>query len=311
MGYKLLPLIFDFSITNNNPQAYILSLNGSIIGGIVLCLTLLLYTQWQDKKQRLEKPIESISNVDPSYFLGEITMAAFIGGLSGAKLFHILENLSDFYADPIGSIISFSGLTYYGGLIVGGLSVLWVAKKRNIPFLHMLDVAAPAMMLSYGTGRIGCQVSGDGDWGIVNEAAKPNWMSFLPDWIWHYDYPNNVNGVGVPMENCFDAQYCHHLPQMVYPTPLYETIMALVLFAILWLIRKKLPYAGLLFGVYLIFNGIERYLIEQIRVNSIIEVFGMSWHQAELIAIGMMLLGLVLIAYAMKRQSPMTNSSQA
>jgi len=310
MGYKILPLLFDFSITNNNPQQYILSLNGSLFGGLFLSAALLAYTQWQDKKQRLQTPIEDTKTVDPSHFLGELTMAAFIGGLSGAKLFHILENLSDFYADPIGSIVSFSGLTYYGGLIVGGLAVIWVAKKRHIPFLHMLDVAAPAMMLSYGTGRIGCQVSGDGDWGIINEASKPNWMSFLPDWMWHYDYPNNVNGVGVPMENCFDAQYCHHLPQMVYPTPFYETLMALTLFAILWMIRKKLPYAGLLFGIYLVFNGFERYLIEQIRVNSVINVLGFSMHQAEIIAMLMALLGLILIVFAYKRKTPMQLTPQ-
>jgi prolipoprotein diacylglyceryltransferase len=112
------------------------------------------------------------------------------------------------------------------------------------------------------------------------------------------------------MENCFDAQYCHHLPQMVYPTPFYETLMALTLFAILWMIRKKLPYAGLLFGIYLVFNGFERYLIEQIRVNSVINVLGFSMHQAEIIAMLMALLGLILIVFAYKRKTPMQLTPQ-
>ena len=222
--------------------------------------------------------------VDPSFFMGELTLAAFVGGLLGAKFFHILENLDEFAQDPVGSIISFSGLTFYGGLIVGGLAVIYYARKRGIPFLHMLDVGGPAMMLAYGTGRIGCHVSGDGDWGIANLDPKPDWMSFLPDWMWSYDYPNNVNSVGVPLPGCFDVQHCNHLVPSVFPTPFYETIMALVLFLILWSLRKRLQYAGTLFGIYLVMNGFERFMIEKIRVNTIMEFAGIRFTQAELIS---------------------------
>ena len=200
----------------------------------------------------------------------------------------------------MGSILSFSGLTFYGGLIVGGISVLVLAKKRGIPFLHMLDVGGPAMMLSYGTGRIGCHVSGDGDWGIVNTAPKPNWLSFLPDWMWRYDYPNNVNSIGVPLPNCNELQHCNHLDPMVFPTPFYETVMALILFAILWYLRKRLKYGGMLFGIYLIMNGFERFMIEKIRVNTIQDFLGMKVTQAEIISSCLMILGVVLIAYSYK-----------
>ena len=303
-GYKILPLLLDFKLANNDPQSFLLSSQGNFIYGILLALAFLGVNYWQDKKQRLAEPIEQTKIVDPSYYIGELTLAAFIGGILGAKLFHILENLSEFNQDPMGSILSFSGLTFYGGLIVGGISVLYVAKKKGIPFLHMLDVGGPAMMLSYGTGRIGCHVSGDGDWGIVNTAPKPDWMSFLPDWMWRYDYPNNVNSVGVPLPNCFAEQHCNHLDPMVFPTPFYETIMALILFAVLWSIRKKLKYGGLLFGIYLIMNGLERFMIEKIRVNTIQDFLGLKVTQAEIISTGLAILGLVLIVYALKVKKP-------
>ena len=85
-----------------------------------------------------------------------------------------------------------SGLTCYWGLICGALGVIWYTRKHKIPLLPLLDVGAPAMMLAYGVGRIGCQLSGDGDWGIVNTYPKPGWMSFLPDWMWSFNFPRNV-----------------------------------------------------------------------------------------------------------------------
>ncbi|MEZ4805274.1 MAG: prolipoprotein diacylglyceryl transferase [Bacteroidia bacterium] len=303
-GFKLLPLLIDFSVAKNDPQSYLLSGQGSLLYGILLAAAFLGFNYWQDKKQRLDVPVEKTKHVDPSYYIGEMTLGAFIGGILGAKLFHILENLSEFNQDPMGSIMSFSGLTFYGGLIVGGITVLYIAKKRGIPFLHMLDVGGPAMMLSYGTGRIGCHVSGDGDWGIVNTAPKPNWMSFLPDWMWVYDYPHNVNSVGVPIPGCVGEQHCMHLDPGVFPTPFYETLMALTLFFILWKLRKKFKYGGILFGVYLIMNGIERFFIEKIRVNTIMDFLGMKVTQAEIISTGMAILGVILIIFALNKKLP-------
>ncbi len=302
LGFKILPILLDFSVTNGNPQEFLLSGAGSWLYGILLAAGFAAYNFYLDKKQRLETPIEKSVTVDPSHFMGEFTLAAFVGGLLGAKLFHILENLDEFAVDPMGSIISFSGLTFYGGLIVGGAAVLYKANKKGIPVLHMLDVGGPAMMLAYGIGRIGCHVSGDGDWGIVNTNPKPAWMSFLPDWMWSYDYPNNVNSVGVPLPNCFDAQHCNHLVPSVYPTPFYETIMALILFFILWRLRKRFKYAGTLFGVYLIMNGLERFLIEKIRVNTIMEFAGIKFTQAELISTCLMIAGVALIVFAQKNK---------
>ncbi len=297
LGFKFLPLVFDFSLAAENTQEYLLSAQGSFPMGVVAAAAFLAFNYWLDKKQRLEEPVEKTRIVDPSHYMGELTLAAFVGGLIGAKLFHILENLSEFMANPVESIISFSGLTFYGGLIVGGAAVLYTAKKRGIPPLHMLDAGGPAMMLAYGVGRIGCHVSGDGDWGIVNTSPKPSWMSFLPDWMWSYDYPHNVNGIGVPIPGC-EGQHCTHLVPPVFPTPFYETVMALVLFMILWGLRKRLRYAGLLFGLYLVMNGLERFLIEKIRVNTIMDFLGMKVTQAEIISVSLMIAGVVLTGLA-------------
>ena len=311
IGYKFLPVLIDFSVVNNDPQSYILSAKGDFIYGLLVMLAFLGFNYWQDKKQRLPQVVKEQKQIDPSYHMGAITMAAFIGGIFGAKLFHILENMSQFYANPMDSILSFSGLTYYGGLIVGAASVLFVAHKRGIPVLHMLDVGGPAMMLAYGTGRIGCHVSGDGDWGIVNELPKPKWMNLLPDWMWAYNYPNNVNKDCNPFSetdpryleniNC-DFNETPYLIANVFPTPLYEAIACTILFFILWMLRKRLKYAGVLFGIYLILNGLERFLIEKIRVNNNMDNFNMT--QAEIISFSLMLLGTSLIVFSLNKKIP-------
>jgi prolipoprotein diacylglyceryltransferase len=154
-------------------------------------------------------------------------------------------------------------------------------------------------MLSYAVGRIGCHVAGDGDWGIVNNNPKP---SFLPDWLWAYNYPNNVNGVDTKMTDCiYNDQYCYQLAEPVYPTPLYETAMCLVIFGILWYYRKKIIVPGVLFFMYLAFNGVERFLIEQIRVNEKYNFAGMSFTQAQLISSLLIIIGITGIIILLKR----------
>lgn len=310
LGFKILPILIDYNVTGGDPQKYLLSTSGNFLLGLLATVIFLAYLYYTDRKQRLPEPLEKINYETPAAYMGELTMYAFIGGIIGAKVFHILENMSDFYKDPMGSIASFSGLTFYGGLIVGGAAVIYKANKRGIPFLHMLDVGGPAMMLAYGVGRIGCQVSGDGDWGVVNTSPKPDWMSFLPDWMWSYDYPHNVNSIGVPIPGCIGEQHCNHLVPSVFPTPFYETIMAVSLFLVLWSLRKKLKYAGTLFGIYLIMNGVERFLIEKIRVNTKMEFAGIIYTQAELISACLAILGVVLIVYSNKRKMPTVQSSE-
>jgi len=151
-------------------------------------------------------------------------------------------------------------------------------------------------LLAYGLGRVGCQVSGDGDWGIINQRIKP--FSWMPDWLWAYDYAHNVNGEGVLMTDCDWGVYCTQLQIPVYPTPLYEIIIMLILFAILWSVRKKFKVTGRIFSVYLVLNGLERFFIEKIRVNSTYNLFGFHPTQAEIISTFLVLTGIVLYILA-------------
>ena len=225
-----------------------------------------------------------------------IVFIAVIFGIIGAKIFHQFENWNDFTADPLGSLLSFSGLTFYGGLIVATFGVGYYGEKHGIPWKRMADSIAPSLILAYGIGRIGCQVAGDGDWGIVNLAPMPQWLSFLPDWVWAYRYPHNILNEGIRMEGCTGA-HCFQLAQPVFPTPLYETTMSLLIFLFLWSVRKRFKTAGFIFAIYLMLNGIERFLIEQIRVNNVLDFWGIKATQAEVIAMLIFTLGVGLFIY--------------
>ena len=144
-------------------------------------------------------------------------------------------------------------------------------------------------MISYGIGRIGCHLSGDGDWGII-ATQQPDWW-FLPDWIWSYNYPNNVLGRGIPIPGC-EGNFCNQLAENVYPTPFYEIIMAGLIFVFLWNIRKRINIAGILFFVYLTLNGIERFFIVKIRVNTKYDILG-GITQAEIISFCLILIGVL------------------
>jgi prolipoprotein diacylglyceryltransferase len=233
----------------------------------------------------------------PFEHMGNIVGIAAIGGILGAKIFHNLENLDQLMADPIGSLISFSGLTFYGGLIVAGAGIIYYAGKNGIPTWHMCDSAAAGLMLAYGMGRLGCHLSGDGDWGIDNLMPKPEWLGFMPDWFWSYTYPNNVLNEGIPIMGC-EGAHCHQLPNPVFPTPLYEAFACIGLFGVLWSVRKKFTIPGTFFFFYLLLNGIERFLIEKIRVNTTYQLFGKAITQAEIISFTFILasiIGLILL----------------
>ena len=237
--------------------------------------------------------------------MGSILLWAAVWGFAGAKVFNALENWGDFMKDPVGELVGFSGLTFYGGLICGGAAVLYIAWKNGIKPLDMLDIGGPGMMLAYGVGRIGCQMSGDGDWGIDNLAPKPHWLSWAPDWMWSFKFPYNVNDDGdlIPglskmelvnghlVETC---KFCHVLPQPHYPTSFYESVICILLFFFLWSIRDRIKIPGIMFGIYLILNGVERFFIELIRVNTKYLVAGISFTQAELISIFMVIGGAIL-----------------
>lgn len=293
-GWKFLYLIVNACDFFENPQSKILSSDGSVPLGLLvaaIAVGLKYYDAHKTKKKHPEPKLESIT-IHPYQRMGNITIIAAISGLLGAKIFDHMEHWDEFIANPLDAFLDpFSGLTFYGGLILGSIAVLWYAKTVNINWRHMLDVGGPAMMLSYGVGRIGCHMSGDGDWGIVN--LKPN-PGFLPDWLWAYTYPNNVAGICDPVlgTGCADG-IRPVLSSPVWPTPIYEAIAAVLLFFVLWSLRKRIKVPGALFCVYLILAGFERFWIEKIRVNAVYHIGGMEITQATLISMGLMLIGVL------------------
>ena len=298
IGFKFIEALFHYTDLVNNPQDFILSTRGNLLGGILIA-SISFYLKWtENNKTKLATPKTIEKIVHPFELVGNMTMIAAVSGIIGAKIFHNLENMDAFLADPIGQLISFSGLTFYGGLIAGAVSVIWYANKYKINTKHLIDSAAPGLMLAYGVGRIGCQMSGDGDWGIDNLAPKPEWMSFLPDWMWSYTFPHNVINAGVPIEGC-TGNFCMELANPVWPTAFYEVIMSLAIFGILWAMRKHIKVPGALFFIYLAFNGVERFFIEKIRINSEYNILG-GITQAEIISFSLILTAIIGITYLYK-----------
>ena len=304
LGYKI---IGAFVLGPEDPQAFIFSSEGSLTAGLLTGLFFAGLKWWEKNRQKLAHPETRTIRVWPHDRVGDFVVFAAIFGFAGAKIFHNLENWNEFIADPIGSLLSFSGLTFYGGLICAAIAIGWYARKHKISLRHLTDATAPALMLAYGIGRIGCHISGDGDWGIPNTNPKPfNW---LPDWAWAYTYPNNVISAGIPIPGC-EGQYCSQLPVPVYPTAFFETLMCLFLFGVLWFFRKKIQVPGRMFALYLILNGLERFFIEKIRVNTKYDLFGFHPTQAELISTALVLSGIFLWIW-MGRMSKVSPSIKA
>ncbi len=232
-----------------------------------------------ENEKRLPAQVFSSKGLIPTHqLITDLAMVSALSGIVGARLFHIFEYPAEFLEDPVSMIFSRHGLSIYGGLIVGVFAGIVFLKKRNVPVIPMLDALAPSIVLGYGIGRLGCQISGDGDWGIAsNMALKPDW---LPTWFWAQTYENNIAGVTI-------------LSPGVYPTPLYEAAIAFCIFLFLWAIRKNTFSPGFMFSTYLVLSGFGRLLIEKIRINSQYHVAEISFTQAEFISTVLILLGLL------------------
>jgi len=356
-GYKIFGLIFN-KTDDISAQQYILSMQGNFLGGLVLA-AVLAGLKWREKnKQKLKVPERRTVRIWPHDRVGDIIILGLIFGILGAKVFDNLENWDEFIKDPLGNLFAPAGLTFYGGLIFATIAICWYSAKKGINLKHLVDIAAPALMIAYAIGRIGCQVSGDGDWGIYNSAyisdahgkiyiaqpgdyekrlqqhasyfmegkvadtaGSPMYVtdryyesldkvpqksfkgpSFLPGWFFAYPYPQNVNKDGIYIPGNYE-EHNRVLPSPVFPTPLYETIICILLFLLLWALRTKISTPMVLFGIYLILNGTERFFIEKIRVNHTYNIFGFHPSQAEIISFLLIITGLSLIIAAKKRSA--------
>lgn len=318
---------------------YIFSSSGHGLVGLIFAIVGYFWWKSDVKKAKAKKQVSTQVKVHPYQRVADIIFIAAISGLVGAKIFNALETWEHFIKDPMGNLFSASGLTYYGGLIFATVSLYLYCRKKDLSFKALCDAAAPALIIAYGVGRLGCHFSGDGDWGVYNSAyitneqadvvlanspddfhkiveQNPNafyefrnfpevphryFKSSLPTWMVAMNYKYNVNNEGVPVMNPLPGDYTHVLPVAVFPTPIYEFFMCVLLFGLLWILRRKLNIPLQLFGIYLIVNGVERFLIEQIRVNTKYDLGFIQPTQAELISTGLVIAGLFLFFYVSKK----------
>jgi prolipoprotein diacylglyceryltransferase len=300
LGFKIPHVSQHFQDFKDDPVKLLFSLDGHWLFGVLGAVLLGGYYFWDKHRKTLLKPQVKTYDLKPSDRVGDIIIVAAISGVVGAKLFAPFENLDEIgsFREVMSQIFSGSGLAIYGGLIGGFIGVAWYVRKMKMPILHMMDVAAPSMMIAYGVGRLGCHFSGDGDWGIPAGPA-PGWW-FLPEWLWAYDYPNNVNmgyhgGTADLQQNidCDGCKYHFKLSEGVFPTSVYEFVMAMGIFGILWGLRKRIAIPGMIFFIYMILNGIERFFIEKIRVNPDFAGGIVSFSQAQWIAIFFFVAGIL------------------
>lgn len=169
-------------------------------------------------------------------------MFALIGGIVGARLYWMLEHPAQVARDPFGSIIGGAGLTWYGGLVGGALAALWLARRKKQSLWQLCDAFAPGLAAAYMFGRVGCHLSGDGDYGPPTDVP------------WAVSYEKGV----VPTPPGV----------LVHPTPIYEILMMLPIVLVLWMLRTRAATPGWLFGVYLVLVGIERWIAEIYRVRT-------------------------------------------
>lgn len=212
--------------------------------------------------------------IDADAFL--IIGIAGLAGIVGARLYHVLESPSEFFANPWPQIFSRFGFAWFGGFLGGFAALIILSRREKIPTLTFLDACSPAAAVGYAIGRIGCFLSGDGDYGIATS---------LP---WGMSFPEGV----VPTT------------ERVHPTPLYEFIVWLLIAAFLWwlganVLRQRKP-SGIVFCYYLVLTGIARFLVEIVRVNPR-SFFGMSNAQAA--SLGSILLGLVLYLFFLPKSA--------
>ncbi|HWP65625.1 MAG TPA: prolipoprotein diacylglyceryl transferase [Candidatus Limnocylindria bacterium] len=201
---------------------------------------------------------------------GSVLTAAVVGSLLGAKLWLVVAEWRAFVAQPIDFLLSGSGWVFYGGLLGGMLAVSWVFRRDGVPWLRGADACAPAIVVGQAIGRLGCQVSGDGDWGVVTT---------LP---WGMRYPHAV--VGWPYED----------PSIrVHPTPLYEAAAYFAIFFFLLRRREHAAPDGTIFAWYLVLASGARFLVEFVRTN---EVVAAGFTAAQLTSLVLMTAGATLLA---------------
>ena len=217
--------------------------------------------------------------LDPEYS-SSIVIAAAVAGLIGSRVYAILDDLPTYLADPKSMIFSGSGFVFYGGMIGGLLGAYLVSRWYRIGLGATMDMCGPALAIGQAIGRLGCQLSGDGDWGLPSNVP------------WAMAYPRAIVGWNSDTVLKLDDHYrlvSGYFPGVrVHPAPIYETILYVGVFIILWSMRKTSSPPGRIMYWYLLLGGAARFLVEFWRINP--RVFYM-FSEAQVIAFVMMVIG--------------------
>jgi phosphatidylglycerol:prolipoprotein diacylglycerol transferase len=221
----------------------------------------------------------------------QVVFTGAIAGLIGSKLYYLLfEAFDRLLKDPLDMIFSGAGLTWYGGFVLAFAAIVWVIRRHKLPVMRSVDLISMVVPLGYGIGRIGCHLAGDGDYG------KP-W-----DGIFATDYSR---GIVPPSQAFYGTDIAKNYPNgivpdhtLVHPTPAYETVLSISVFAILWMINRRRPVPGTILASYFVLGGLERFSIEFLRINPIV-AFGLSG--AQLISLAMIAGGAVWLVWLRRK----------
>lgn len=259
----MIPVLFEIGPLKVYSYGLMLGI-GFLIGSYILALEL--------RRKKIDPQLAST-----------VTVLAIIFGIMGAKILFVIEEWSTFVANPVGTFFSPGGLTWYGGFILGLTSVTVYIRRKKVPLLKVFDALAVGLILAYGVARLGCHFSGDGDYGFpttlpwgtnYEHGTYPPSRAFaiFPEITSHYPggfVPNNTP--------------CH-------PTPVYEMILGVLGFVVLWQLRKKNYPDGKLFAIYLMMASAFRFAVEFLRLNPRY-LFGLS--EAQLIAVALFIAGAI------------------
>lgn len=287
IGYKMVYIGLNIDAFKLNSRDLVLSWQGNVLGSVfftVCSMFIVYYGQEQSNKDTTT----SFSELNI-----HLSVVVVIFSLIGNKLFGIFE--VNFEQKTIAQIFNESGTNFLGGLSGGLLGGYIFCRIYKIPFNYLLDSIAPIMMIGYAIGRVGCHLSGDGCWGIDNNSPKPKWFIF-PDWLWAYSYPHNVADKGINIVNTL-GKHNKILENPVFPTSLYEALFGFIMFLIFWKTRKTVIKPYILFIYFLFSIGIERFLIEFVRINNKYYFIGLYLSQAQFISLLLIICSISVLLY--------------
>ena len=215
----------------------------------------------------------------------EMVWYAAIGGVVGARLYYLILTWQNTVADPWGALTSRGGLVWYGGFFGATALIVWDTLRAKIPLGKMADVVAPPLAFSYAIGRVGCFLVGD-DWGRPTDLP---WGIAFPRGTPPTTVASIERSFGITVDPALVEKYGNVIP--VHPTQLYEIGMSLIIFAIVWRLRKRIVPEGALFSIYIALAGVERFIVEIFRAKD--DRFVGPLTMAQVIALGIMTLGFV------------------